>query len=65
MLNLDKVYAVPAYILYRNDIIGETEVMNARTLPMVDIPNSNGFIPTEIDEIADIVMRGYNHGLYP
>lgn len=40
----DEVYAVTAYILYANDIIGENEVMNAQTLPTVRMPNRDGFI---------------------
>ena len=38
------VYAVTAYLLHQNGIIGETAVLNARTLPKVKMPNRNGFI---------------------
>ena len=40
----DEVYAVTAYILALNKIIGETDVMNAQTLPKVKMPNRDGFI---------------------
>lgn len=40
----DEVYAVSAYILARNDIIGETDRMDAETLPAVQMPNRDGFI---------------------
>jgi S-disulfanyl-L-cysteine oxidoreductase SoxD len=40
----DEVYAVTAYILALNKIIGETDVMNAETLPKVKMPNRDGFI---------------------
>ena len=43
-LSDDEVYAVCAYILELNGIIGETEVMDAQTLPQVQMPNRNGFI---------------------
>ncbi|BBA32554.1 uncharacterized protein sS8_0589 [Methylocaldum marinum] len=43
-LNDDQVYAVTAYLLLINDIIGEREEMNAGTLPRVTMPNRNGFI---------------------
>jgi cytochrome c len=40
----NEVYAVAAYLLNLNKIIGEGEVMNARTLPKVVMPNRDGFI---------------------
>lgn len=40
----DEVYALAAYILALNDIIGEDAVMNADTLPAVRMPNRDGFI---------------------
>jgi cytochrome c len=40
----NEVYALTAYILALNKIIGETEVMNAQTLPKVKMPNRDGFI---------------------
>jgi hypothetical protein len=43
-LSDDEVYAVSAYILQLNGIIGEAEVMDARTLPQVQMPNRDGFI---------------------
>jgi S-disulfanyl-L-cysteine oxidoreductase SoxD len=44
-LTTDQVYAVTAYLLYRNGIIGEQEVMDATTLPQVKMPNRDGFVP--------------------
>jgi cytochrome c len=43
-LSDDEVYAVAAYILRLNDIIGEADVMDAHTLPEVQMPNLDGFI---------------------
>ena len=43
-LTNDEVYAVTAYLLYLNRIIGEKDQMNARTLPKVKMPNRDGFI---------------------
>ena len=40
----DEVYALTAYLLYINGIIAESEVMNADTLPRVEMPNRDGFI---------------------
>ena len=44
-LTPDQVYAVTAYLLFLNGIIGEADVLNAQTLPAVKMPNRNGFVP--------------------
>jgi len=44
-LSDDEVYAVTAYLLYSNGIVGETAVMDAHTLPSVSMPNRSGFVP--------------------
>jgi mono/diheme cytochrome c family protein len=43
-LTNDEVYAVTAYILALNKIIADSDVMNAETLPKVQMPNRNGFV---------------------
>ena len=43
-LSDDEVYAVTAYLLYLNGIAGESDVMNAETLPKVRMPNRDNFI---------------------
>jgi S-disulfanyl-L-cysteine oxidoreductase SoxD len=43
-LTNDEVYAVTAYILALNKIIGDADVMNAETLPKVRMPNRDGFV---------------------
>lgn len=40
----NEVYALTAYILALNKIIGENDVMDAKTLPQVKMPNRDGFI---------------------
>ena len=40
----NEVYAVVAYLLQLNGIIGETDEMNAQTLPKVKMPNRDNFI---------------------
>ena len=40
----NEVYALSAYILSLNKIIGENEVMDAKTLPQVKMPNRDNFI---------------------
>ncbi len=44
-LSPDETYAVVAYILNLNGIVGDTDVINAQTLPNVKMPNRDGFIP--------------------
>jgi hypothetical protein len=44
-LTNDEVYAVSAYLLNLNGIIGADDVMDAQSLPKVSMPNRNGFIP--------------------
>jgi S-disulfanyl-L-cysteine oxidoreductase SoxD len=41
----DQVYALTAYILAQNKLIDAKQVMNAQTLPKVQMPNRNGFMP--------------------
>jgi cytochrome c len=40
----DEVYAVSAYVLFLNGIVGEDAVMNAQTLAQVKMPNRDGFV---------------------
>jgi S-disulfanyl-L-cysteine oxidoreductase SoxD len=41
----DEIYAVSAYILNLNGIVGTDEVLDAQSLPEVKMPNRIGFIP--------------------
>src|SRR5947209_11297226 len=43
-LTNDEVYALTAYILSLNKIIGENDAMNKETLPKVQMPNRDGFV---------------------
>jgi mono/diheme cytochrome c family protein len=44
-LSNDEIYAVAAYVLNLNGVIGDTDTINAQTLPNVKMPNRDGFIP--------------------
>ena len=44
-LTSDEVYAVSAYILSLNGIVGTNDVLDAQSLPNVRMPNRDGFIP--------------------
>jgi S-disulfanyl-L-cysteine oxidoreductase SoxD len=43
-LKPDEVYAISAYLLFLNGIIGETDVMDPSSLPKVQMPNRRGFV---------------------
>lgn len=43
-LSDDEVYALTAYILAENKLIGTNDTMNAETLPKVKMPNRDNFI---------------------
>jgi mono/diheme cytochrome c family protein len=47
----DEVYALTAYILSLNKLIGENDVMDAKTLPQVKMPNRDNFIMPYPDRI--------------
>jgi S-disulfanyl-L-cysteine oxidoreductase SoxD len=43
-LTNDEVYAVVAYILQLNGVVGENDTIDASTLPKVSMPNRDGFV---------------------
>ncbi len=47
----NEVYALTAYILSLNKLIGENDVMDAKTLPQVKMPNRDNFIIPYPDRI--------------
>ena len=50
-LTSDELYALSAYILFLNKIVGEDEVMDANSLPRVKMPNRDNFIVWDQDKI--------------
>ena len=44
-LKADEIYAVSAYILAEAKIIDKSMLLDAKTLPLIEMPNRNGFIP--------------------
>jgi hypothetical protein len=43
-LSDDEVYAVVAYVLGEANIFDKSANLNANSLPMIDMPNKDGFI---------------------
>jgi S-disulfanyl-L-cysteine oxidoreductase SoxD len=46
-LTPDEVYSVVAWLYYMNGIIGENDVMDAKSLVKVQMPNRDGFVPAK------------------
>ena len=49
-LQPDEVYSLTAFLLYRNGIIPESEVLDAESLPKVRMPNREVYRPPPISE---------------
>jgi cytochrome c len=47
----DEVYALTAYILAQNKLIGENDVIDSKTLPQVKMPNRDNYILPYPDRI--------------
>jgi S-disulfanyl-L-cysteine oxidoreductase SoxD len=60
-----QVYAVTAFLLYRSGIIKENDVMNAKALAELQMPNRNGWVPSRLEDIPDLKKRGGHNGQYP
>ena len=43
-LSADEIYALSAFILHLNGLIGPDEELSAANLPKIEMPNRNGFI---------------------
>lgn len=56
VLTPDEVYALSAYILSKSNIIDEKQVMTAKTLPKVAMPNAKGFFAANGPEL-DLYRR--------
>ena len=56
-LKPDEIYALAAFIFFKNGVIKEDEVMNRETLPQIQLPNRS-FFPTSDDVYMDMKKRG-------
>jgi cytochrome c len=56
-LKSTEVYAVVAYILSLNGIVGEDQVMDAKTLPKVKMPNRDGFVTDPRPDVGTKAKR--------
>jgi cytochrome c len=69
-LSDDEVYAITAFLLAQDGVIGEDTVLDARTLPRVAMPNADGFVddprpdvpagePCMRNCLAEVVITGH------
>jgi len=56
-LSNDEVYAISAYILSEAKIVGPDVTLDARTLPLVQMPNLNGFVADHRPEIFVLASK--------
>ena len=64
-LTADQVYALTAFLLFRNEIIPEGDVMDAQSLPKIQMPFRNGFLPQQLEDLPDPRKRGCRMGHCP
>lgn len=53
LLKPSEVYAAVAYILNLNGIIGDADVMDAKSLPKVKMPNRDGFVADPRPDVGE------------
>ena len=58
-LTANEVYALTAFLLYKNDVISEDEVLDAQSLPQVKMPNREGFAPLPDWKPGTPRLQGY------
>jgi mono/diheme cytochrome c family protein len=58
-LKANEVYALTAFLLHKNDVIQEDEVMDAQSLPKVKMPNRDGFAPPPEWKHGTPRLQGY------
>ncbi|MGH6942666.1 MAG: c-type cytochrome [Geminicoccaceae bacterium] len=52
-LSDEDVYALTAYILAEAKVIGKDQTMSAKSLPEVEMPNRDGFVPDPRPDVHD------------
>ena len=58
-LTADEVYSIVAFLLYKNGVIAENDVMDAQSLPKVQMPNRDGWAPLPDWEPGMQRLEGY------
>ena len=59
-LKPNEVYAITAFLLFKNDVIKEDEVLDQNNLPKIKMPNANGYaLPAEPYKTGAPRLAGY------
>ena len=58
-LTPNEVYALTAFLLYKNDVIKEDDVMDTQSLPKVKMPNRDGFALPPAWKPGESRLQGY------
>lgn len=58
-LSADEVYALTAFLLYKNDVIKEDDVIDAESLPKIKMPNRDGFAAPPEWRHGEARLKGY------
>jgi S-disulfanyl-L-cysteine oxidoreductase SoxD len=59
-LTPNEVYSLTAFILFKNNVIKEDEVLDAKSLPLVKMPNHDGFaLPADEWKHGQPRLQGY------
>ena len=61
----DQVYALTAYVLNLNGLVDDNFVADAKSLPLVKMPNRDNFIPKDFNDINNWKKRGCKWGQCP
>ena len=56
-LTHNQVYSVVAFILSMNGLIGENDVLDAKNLPKIRMPNRDGFVPDARPDVGKTVKK--------
>lgn len=57
LLKPPEVYAVVAYLLNLNGIVGEDQVLDAKSLPKIKMPNRDGFVADPRPDVGRAAKR--------
>lgn len=60
-LTADEVYALTAFLLHINSIIAGTDRVDARSLPRIEMPNREGFVPDPRPDVGATVNAPSAH----
>jgi mono/diheme cytochrome c family protein len=60
-LTADQVYALTAFLLFKNGVVAEDEVLDAQSLPKVKMPMRDAFAPLPEWKHGTARLKGYPH----